>query len=71
MKVEMTGDKYLVTLTRDEILVMVNGLGEKHIMAREINSIINPVGGKKKDKQLDKIREELAEALLTAGPKEG
>ena len=68
MKVEIDGDKYQVTLTRDEMLVMVNGLGEKHIMAREISSIINPGNGKKKDKQLDKLREELAEALLIASP---
>jgi len=63
LKVEKKGDIYLMMLTHDELLALVNGLGARNLLIRDVASVINPDCNKKKQKELDKIHKALAEAL--------
>lgn len=38
----MVSDIYLISLSHDELLALVNGLGARQILIRGISSIINP-----------------------------
>jgi len=55
--------KYQITCTHDELLAIVNGLGARAQLIREINSIILDECDKKKQKGLEKLHRTLAEAL--------
>ena len=62
MKIEKVGDKYLLTVSHDELLLIVNGLAGRQLLVRDIGSIISP-GNKKQEKELAKLHQALAEAL--------
>jgi hypothetical protein len=63
LKVEKKKDRYQVTLTHDELLLLVNGLGGRQLLIRDITSVISPVGDKTKEKELAKLYQALAESL--------
>jgi len=55
-------DKYLVTLTHDELLAIVNGLAGRALIIRDIGSLLN-LGNKKTQNELEKLHKTLARAL--------
>lgn len=62
MKIEKTGDNFLLTLTPGEMLVLINGLAGRQLLIRDIAGIIAP-SSKKTNAQLDKLHKALAEAI--------
>lgn len=62
MKIEKKKERYLITVSHDELLAIVNGLGARQLLIREIGTIINP-GDKKRGQELAKLHQGLAAAL--------
>lgn len=62
MKIEKKKDRYQVTMTHDELLMLVNGLAGRQLLIRDITSLLSP-GSKKQEKELAKLHQALAEAL--------
>lgn len=63
MKVEKKKDRYHVTMTHEELLAIVNGLAGRQLLIRDVASLISPTGDKKKEQELAKLSQLLAEAL--------
>ena len=62
MRIERKKDRYQVTMTHDELLMLVNGLAGRQLLIRDITSLLSP-GNKKQEKELAKLHQALAEAL--------
>lgn len=62
MKIEMTGDNFLLTLTLSEMLVLINGLAGRQLLIRDIAGVIAP-SAKKSDVELNKIHKALVEGI--------
>lgn len=55
--------QYLITASHEELLAIVNGLAGRQMLIRDIASVISPTGDKKKEKELVKLHQALAESL--------